>query len=409
MKKIKLLAYILSWHLYFVIPSFAISTPFSNNAGVDETTNIIQLIDRIKSIKIANLKIEGRDTIAILKQIEQGDAFKKTDITKSLDLASKALELSITKQYKRGIVNSLILYGVLLKNSGKYEYAAKCYYTAMKISEERHDIEKVSVCLNNIGSIYQAQNNLAEAKKYYLKSLEIEKQRNNKAQQSLRMYNLGAIYEMMDSNNLAKVYYYNSLLIEESIKNKEGIYYALNGLAGVSIKENDIANATKYLSKAIEIAQELGHVGGLAACYLEKGRMFEKENNYSEAIISFHKAVSYARQIGYKNEERASYLHLSELFENLKRTDSAFAYLKKYNILNDVLNGIEAQNKISEYQERYEIEKKEREIDLLKKEKEFTELETSHQHSTRIYLIIVIILTAILIGYNIKNIYKDLK
>jgi len=104
----------------------------------------------------SNTSVKTNDTIKITKILEDGNRLKKSDPYKSMELANQAMSLSLARSYKKGLMNSLILYGVLYKNKGKYEYSAKCYFGALKIAEEKNDLENISKCLNNIGSVYQS-------------------------------------------------------------------------------------------------------------------------------------------------------------------------------------------------------------------------------------------------------------
>lgn len=140
-------------------------------------------------------------------------------------------------------INAFTILGIINKNKGYYVTAVEFYNKALAVAESANDQARVSACYNNIGTVYQIQENYEKALPFFLKSLEIEEQLDNPLQKSIRLYNIGEMYREMDSLTLALANFNGSLLIEKKYKNNEGIAYALLGITEVYLKLDKVTDA----------------------------------------------------------------------------------------------------------------------------------------------------------------------
>ena len=133
-------------------------------------------------------------------------------------------------------INALTILGIVNKNKGYYVTSVDFYNQALDVAQKANDSGRVSACYNNIGAVYQIQENFEKALDYFQKSLVIEEKLDNPLQRSIRLYTIGDMYREMDSLSLALSHSNNSLLIEKNYRNKEGIVYALLGISDVYLK-----------------------------------------------------------------------------------------------------------------------------------------------------------------------------
>jgi len=323
---------------------------------------------------------------------------RSTNPKLSLIYANNALELSTKAKYQKGILNAYLVKGIIYKRFGDFENAMKNYLSALQIADTLGDKTRISSCYNNIGSIYQGQNNNSQAILYFRKSLDIEKVLGKKDQVSIRLYNIGTVYESMNKLDSAIECYNSSLEIEEALKNDEGISYALYGLGGVLTKKGDFAKAETTLMKAYELAKKNNNVSDISYCMNELGVLYMKWKKFDQAISCFLKSVSSADSIGEKSQMKESYFNLAHTYAELGNYKNAYDYFSKYNILNEEINNSEISRKIAEINSKYEVDKADREVELLKKESQIKELEYNQQKSLRNYLLFTSIIV-IIIGF----------
>lgn len=195
-----------------------------------------------------------------------------------IEKANDLLEASI--KYKSALheINAYTLLGIINKNRGYYVTSVDYYNDALKVAETTKDEGRVSACFNNIGSVYQIQENYPKALFYYKKSLEIEERLKNPLQKSIRLYNIGEIYREMDSLSLALSNFNSSLIIEKENKNNEGIVYALLGIADVYLQLDRPTDVSISLDDAKKLIDE-NNIEVLILYYMLRGNSFSGMEN----------------------------------------------------------------------------------------------------------------------------------
>lgn len=105
------------------------------------------------------------------------------------------------------------------------------------------------------------------------------------------------------------------------------------------------------------------------------------------ALPEAEAALALARQIGNRFEEKNVLLELGASHEAAGRPEQAYRSLKQGLTLLEEIQGAEVHRKVSAVQEQLEIEKREGQIRLLRKEQELGELALRSQRTIRNYLI----------------------
>lgn len=323
----------------------------------------------------------------------------------SLQYANLAMELSVKADYNTGKLNSYLIKGIIYKRLGNYEKAMQYYTYALQISELLDDKSRISSCYNNIGSIYQAQGNYSKAVDYFNKSLEIEKSLDKKEQVSIRLYNLGTVYEALNKLDTAYSFYNQSLAIEEVLKNEEGISFALYGLGGVLTKKGNFLKAEGFLNKAYNLAKTSNDISGMSYCLHELGMLYVKWRKINLAIENFQLSISYADSLQEKSQIKETYYHLASAYAQQSKYKEAYECFEKYNKLNEELNDSEISRKITEINTKYEVDKMDKELELIRKEGRIRELEIKQQQNLVNYLIFtsIIVIALAFFRYNRKR------
>jgi DNA-binding CsgD family transcriptional regulator len=100
------------------------------------------------------------------------------------------------------------------------------------------------------------------------------------------------------------------------------------------------------------------------------GRCYLQERNFSKAEESFLQSAKISREHGYIRFLMNSLDYLSRLYHESGQFPKAFNSLKEFKILNDSVFNAESQEKIAEFNARFELDKKDQENELLRKDHE---------------------------------------
>ena len=204
-------------------------------------------------------------------------------------------------------INGFTILGIINKNKGYYVTSVDYYNKALKVAEDTDDLGRISACYNNIGSVYQIQENYHKALFYYKKSLTLEEKLQNPLQKSIRLYNIGEIYREMDSLSLALSHFNSSLILEKQHKNNEGIVYALLGIADVYLQLNRPTDASVSLEEADHFFTE-SDIEIQILYHSLTAEVLYKLGELDSALHNLRKA----KDISEKNEFR---IHLMDIYE----------------------------------------------------------------------------------------------
>jgi diguanylate cyclase (GGDEF)-like protein len=291
------------------------------------------------------------------------------DYERALEYNLKSLEIRKQIGDKNGIAASFYNIGRIYVDLSNYDKALEYYLESLKMREIIGNRKDIASTLNDIGIIYDNLGKYNKALEYYLQSLKIREMIGDKNGIAASLNNIGIAYDNMDNSNRALEYYLKSLKIYEEIGNNKGIAASLNNIGLVYKISGDYKKALEYQLKSLKIEKEIGNKYGLAISLNNIGSLYTELKNYDEAFSYLDQGLNLAKEIGAKISIQDSYRHLSELYSSKGNYKKAFEYYGLYSGVKDSIFTEEGSKKIAEMQTKYETEKKEREIEILKKDK----------------------------------------
>ncbi len=294
----------------------------------------------------------------------------------TLSSANKLLNESLKGNPSKYQINAYTLLGIINKNRGFYVSSLNYYLQALNIAELLKDKGRISACLNNIGSIYELQEEFEKAITYFEKSSEIEKTLGNPLQQSIRYYNLGECYKKIKKYDIALNYYTTSLVIEKKRNNTEGIVYAELGLADLYMCMNRLDDAKIFLQNTknrIKTGQVSENI--ILHKLNAKHKLLSNDNQAALDELKLCENLSKKHFI-YTNLLEVMELQIS-IFEKNQDWERASSKYKQFFQEYQKMNSLEVKNQLDDLKYRNEIAKKQLEIDLLQEEKD---LAVSNRH-----------------------------
>ncbi|MFT5780624.1 MAG: tetratricopeptide (TPR) repeat protein [Crocinitomicaceae bacterium] len=310
-------------------------------------------------------------------------------------------------------INAHTILGIINKDKGYFITSLNHYLKALNQAESIGDHGRISACYNNIGTVYQLQNNYVKSRSYFEKSLLIEDSLKQPLQQSIRYYNLGEVYAKMDSFSMALSYYNNSLIIEKDLGNTEGEIYALLGISEIYIKVGRYPDAQILLDE-IDLKIEPHQVEESILYRKLLGILFAKKDQLDDA----YRELNSAESISSKSNIR---IHLLDIYKEqiaiLKRQnkwETAVQKFDQYTALKDELNNLKVKNQLEDLTFQNELSRKELELKLIQEEKDLAvknqkleENTSKHRRKVVWFLVSSILLLFVLIIFGIRKLAKD--
>lgn len=299
----------------------------------------------------------------------------------------------------------------------------------------------------NLGNLYNNLGDFKNAVNYHLKALTLFEKLGNERGQSFCLQSLGNDFFELSQFDQAKQYFARSYDLKEKLKDKRGLISASNGLADVYLENKEYAAAEKYYKKSLQSSQEMKLLAEEARTAHKLGTLYKEMGDVEQAKQMTSYALKLARQAGdsllsvkisssltmlqstdkkekgtetillnnlkalklsgNKMGEAIEYARLSEYYTSQNKFDKALEYYKIHQQLKDSLEGSTVLVDMRALEAQYNDEKKEREIILLKKDKEVQALTLSRQRANNIIITITLI-SVVIFGALLINRYRIL-
>ncbi|RLD57702.1 MAG: hypothetical protein DRJ05_09265 [Bacteroidetes bacterium] len=293
--------------------------------------------------------------------------------------------------------------GVVYFDFGSYEEALDNYISALSIQKEINDKGGMAQSLNNIGIVYYEWGHKEKALEYYQKSLGIEEELENKSGQAGSYNNIGIIYSDWEQNKIAQDYFYKALAIYEEFNNINDIAVAVNNLGESFFDEGKHEIALEYLFKALKFEQESKNILGTAESYHTIGEVYFKLGDNVEALKYNNKSFVIAKPHQLSSILLLNYKLFYDIYSSQNNPKKALEYYKSYTEQKDTIFNRDFHRSIAELQAQFEIDKIDREKDLLTESFAKKDNEVKIQ---RIYLVIIfflMIIFGVLVYYDIRS------
>ena len=266
------------------------------------------------------------------------------------------------RQYLQGYILCLNNKALVYRDLGSTEKAETTLNQALELSHQEEMPKGIAMCLNNLGLIEIERKAYQKALGIYTEALRINQQWNDSIAIAGTYNNIGLIYEETRDHQKALEYYKLSLQISERLKYLFGISNTSINIGKIYLALHQFENAEQFLRQGLVTARQ--------------GEMLQLQQQ--------------------------GYLHLSELFQQTGQYQRALDAYSEYSSVKDSIFNLERSRQIADMETRYEIEKKEQENRILRKD---NELKRVTQRLLIVFLSalgIVVILLAILARYKTR-------
>lgn len=271
---------------------------------------------------------------------------------------------------KVGIIDILMLSGANNKPLDSKQiipYIEEGY----KISDSLKMYVPAGIFLYKKGELFFAENNLEEAEKYFKKSLEISNKINNDVRRSLVYGKLSDIFE----------------------------------------KRNMLDSALIYQKKSVKYAKNLTYLEVYIEANLKLGKLYTTLKKHTKAIKYLNKAKYEASKLAFNREETLCDIDFSLAKAHYGKNDikKGYDYLMKSKLSMEEIQLAKSQDKVNELEAKYQTDKKEQEIAILKSEKDLVEKERVYQRNIMLGGISLISLIGFFLFFLYRNRQKTAK
>jgi signal transduction histidine kinase len=343
---------------------------------LNELAVITQVNEPRESIRYATEALELADRLPdspvkvdVIRNLGIGYYFLG-EYNKAMEHYRRSLALAENLAYPEGIADALNNIGIIHYVWGEYDQTLDYYSRTVEIREQIGDLEGLAKGYNNLGTVFSATDRFPESRKFFSDALALYEELGNERLMASSLNNLGLLSHKMGEFDQALDQSQRVLEITERIGDRPGTADALNRIGMVHESWEDYPKALDYYQRSRSVRQDIGDRQGVATCEVNIGNTLAELGDYRRSLEYLGRALHAAREMNVKEIERDAHLALSRTYERRGNPASALQAFKQYKIVNDGLFDQETSRRIAELQTRFEVEKKDREIQLLTKYQE---------------------------------------
>jgi len=300
---------------------------------------------------------------------------------------------------------------------------------------------KIASVTEEKGATYNAMGKNDESIRHYLVALQLFDKSNlpEKTAAIANCYNdIATLYFRMEQYDKSLEYDLKSIPYHVQTGDNEAIAFSYIYTASDFIKTKKFNSAETYFQKAKPYVEKLNKPSVNVEYYGHRGNLFSMEQNWTNAIENYSVAYNNAKEVdqffnevvfsmGISNswfnlgnlsqaekfalyssnladannfiaEKARSYKLLSLIYSKGKSWQKAYAYLDKYETLNDSIKADELKQKVNELDTKYQAEKNEQEISRLEEDKQIQSLTIKHELTTN-YILIGSLAALMILGF----------
>lgn len=327
-------------------------------AQLDKADSVLRIIpnnpDTVKVQYLLELAVEVRTN-------QPGDA---------LDYTQEALQLAKRINYPRGIAKAYHLLGATYNVLGDYEKGATAILKSIDVYDSMEYTMGLAFATNSLGILYFYQKDYNNALKYYERALEIATASQDTLRIATYWLNIGEIYEIQRDVEKSLDYTFKALRIFKEYDDIEGQAYA-QGIIGLAYHQNnDIDRAILYCENALQDFLSSEDYVGASEYYNQLVHIYLDQNNTSRTKYYAKEGLALAQKIDSKKWIMENSKILSTICQGEKEYEKALTHNQNYIAYKDSLMDEEKQKQISHMRILYETEKKEKENEILRKDRE---------------------------------------
>ena len=354
---------------------------------------------------IINKETKVIERVALLNYYADLLSDKNTNL--ATGYANQALVLSTQHKLNKEKGKALNNLAWVKYRKGDFTAAFEHSTLALKWNEEMENLPELAASYRCMASVYNSQNNLKKAIELFKKDLELHTKLSDKKSVGRALNNIS--YCFLKEKQIDSASYYNQKALDYNLRLNDNYLLAFSYRTLGDLYESNGMNdsARLYYSKSILSAEKVKSIQLQLTAQYRLGRNFSYERKYKEAIKNLERALELGIQMGAKSETSVIYNLLSTAYEGNGQFKEAYIAQKKFSSLNDSLYQERSRSKLAEMQAKFEAERKQTEINQLKKEKQQQHKESQQKTFLNISLMIttIVFIIMLLVIWR-KNKYK---
>lgn len=344
--------------------------------------------------------------VVLLNQLAFNNYFNEPLV--SLQYALEAQEIADSIRFTRGEADAFRHIGLAFWAQADMATAINYYFTGLRIAEINNHWQVQADIFSNLGTAYLAMGNTAEASTFLNQSLALQQQLKNKWREAVVMNSIGDVYLSQRQYDKATEAYTFALNRSKESQYLLGESTNLRNLGNVLEHQGQYDSALTIYLTCVALSKKIDDNRGVILSMKSIASVYLEKNNLTLAEAYIEQALT----IAMKANVRAVIRDLYELMVKIKEAqgdkNEAFRYFKLFTVYKDSVQSLRTVTEVAGQRIRYETEKKQTEIELLKKDAELQATRITDRNYMLALASVALLSVLVLLVVSIKN-YRSIK
>lgn len=351
------------------------------------------------------LKTAREDSNKVILLLGLGEQFENQDPETAKQYYRQSLQLSQKIGYKTGEIKFASYYTAVLNMQGSYDSSLLLNKQALELARQQHDELAIVKTTLNTANVYALLQKNDSAVHYYMQALPVLDKSGNKRMLGIAYNNLQSIYLDLLQYDKGIEYGKKALAIfRNDVNDTTSLSYGLVNLGNLYSTIGNYEAAGNHYKEALQLSRQTGDRYTESTILLDLGDINYQTGQYAESKPKFEQALAIANEMGLSetktialkglamynlqtknyqaarqladtaldlalnNNLRKQALKIYKLLSDISYASQDLTAAKEFAIkedrLNDSINKDNVQRISTEFETKYETEKKEVQIKL---------------------------------------------
>jgi len=296
-----------------------------------------------------------------------------TDYTSALAALSEARELFNADGDRAGIASVCNNIGMVHQELGDFSDALSAYLEALRLNEELGLESLVAANVGNVSNIYYYLGDYDKSFEYDTRALDIARKQNDLYGVAHALESIASNYKQRGEHDAALQALDEALTIFRGMSERRYEAAALIKLGTLHESRNEPKEALDNFQWALRIAEEIGKDDIAVNARLHIGALHIDRSANRKAIVVLRRALEGARDGAMVRMECELMNKLATALHAVGESAEAFTLMNERTTLLEQLYGEQQRRVVAEMQARFDVERAERQRDLLRLRNEHLE------------------------------------
>ena len=306
---------------------------------------------------------------------------------RAIELHQKGLDIAAQADNTEFRILNLNMLGVVYRRLNAIKTALDYNQEALELAESIDNPSngiKRSLCVsvNSIGNIYQELEQFDRAIEHFEKSLGLEEDLGNVRGMAINHQNIGECLEEQGKLDDALQSFRIALAYDEEIESNRGVAICKTSIARIYVQQDKLEDAINILEPTLLIAEGTGDKQIITGVLINLGKALIRLKRYPEAEKKLLAGLKMSGEHDLLRNMSESYALLSRLEEERGQYKKSLDYMEKAEELEDLIYNRISLSYVNDVIFRYDTDKKNNEIVVLKRDNEIKTLTLRRQKTT---------------------------